>query len=126
VATVHRAIARGITYVGTAPGDGDGTSETIFGAALAQGGARRRVTLATKCPWKGSARGVLDSAEARPRRRRTGGLDVLPLHGGLFTPEDAHHILEEGPLDALRRRRQAGKARVRGVTCEEPWPRPAP
>src|SRR5918997_6003531 len=55
VATVHRAIDRGITYVDTAPGYGDGTSETIFGAALAQGGYRQRVTLATKCPWKGSA-----------------------------------------------------------------------
>jgi aryl-alcohol dehydrogenase-like predicted oxidoreductase len=121
VATIHRAVDRGITYLDTAPGYGGGTSETIFGAALAQGGYRQRVTLATKCPWKSSARDVLDSAEASLRRLGTDVLDVLQFHGGMFSPEDVHHILEEGPLDALRRLREAGKVRFLGFTCEEPW-----
>ncbi len=121
IATIHRAIERGITYVDTAPGYGEGTSESLFGQALSQGGYRQRVTLATKCRWNGSAQDVLDSAGASLRRLRTDVLDVLQLHGGMFTPEDVHHILEQGPLDALRRLRQAGTVRFLGFTCEEPW-----
>ena len=121
MATIHRAVERGITYLDTAPGYGAGTSESIFGAALAEGGHRQRVTLATKCRWNGTAQDVLDSAEASLRRLRTDVLDVLQFHGGMFRPEDVHHILEEGPLDALRRLRERGTVRFLGFTCEEPW-----
>src|SRR5215510_1259178 len=40
LATIERALARGVTYVDTAPGYGDGLSEEIFGEALA--GRRER------------------------------------------------------------------------------------
>jgi predicted aldo/keto reductase-like oxidoreductase len=55
------------------------------------------------------------------RRLRTEAIDVIQFHGGMFTPEDVHHILEEGPLDALRRLRERGLVRFLGFTCEEPW-----
>jgi aryl-alcohol dehydrogenase-like predicted oxidoreductase len=121
VATVHRAIERGITYVDTAPGYGDGHSEAIFGEALAGGGRRQQVALATKCPWRGPAEDVERSGEQSLRRLRTDVIDVLQLHGGMFTAEDVRHILEEGPLDGLRRLRQRGLVRFLGFTCEEPW-----
>ena len=38
IATVHRAIERGINYVDTAPGYGDGHSEALVGEALAVAG----------------------------------------------------------------------------------------
>ena len=49
VATIHRAIERGINYVDTAAGYGDGNSEEIFGEALSSDGRRGQVALATKC-----------------------------------------------------------------------------
>ncbi|HEX2514217.1 MAG TPA: aldo/keto reductase, partial [Chloroflexota bacterium] len=121
VATIHRAIERGIDYVDTAPGYGSGNSESVFGEALSRVDYRGRVTLATKCPWAGSAAAVAESVEASLRRLRTDVIDVIQLHGGMFTAEQVRHILEEGPLDALRRLREQGKVRFLGFTCEEPW-----
>jgi aryl-alcohol dehydrogenase-like predicted oxidoreductase len=121
IATIHRALERGISYVDTAPGYGHGNSESIFGEALAEGGRRERVTLATKCPWSGSAEEVVASVEQSLRRLRTDVIDVIQLHGGMFTAEQVRHILDEGPLDALRRLRDDGKVRFLGFTCEEPW-----
>jgi aryl-alcohol dehydrogenase-like predicted oxidoreductase len=121
IATIHQAIERGITYVDTAPGYGDGTSESIFGEALSTGGRRQEVTLATKCRWNGSAQDVLESVERSLERLRTDTIDVIQFHGGMFTADNVHHILEGGPLDAFRRLREQGKVRFLGFTCEEPW-----
>lgn len=121
IATVHRAIERGIALVDTAASYGDGNSEEIIGEALSSGGRRDKVTLATKCRWNGSAADVLASAEASLNRLRTDVVDILQLHGGMFTAENVHHILHGGPLDALRRLRDDNKVRFIGFTCEEPW-----
>ena len=121
VATIHRAVERGLTYVDTAPGYGAGNSESIFGEALAQDGRRGRVALATKCPWNTTAAAVTRSVEASLRRLQTDAIDVIQFHGGMFSPQDVHHILEEGPLEALRRLQQSGAVRFLGFTCEEPW-----
>ena len=121
IATVHRAIERGITLVDTAASYGDGNSEEIIGEALSSEGRRAKVTLATKCRWNGSGADVIASAEASLGRLRTDVLDVLQLHGGMFTEENVRHILEGGPLDGLRRLCDDGKVRFIGFTCEEPW-----
>ena len=121
IATIHRAIERGITYVDTAASYGDGTSEDIFGEALSSDGKRNKVTLATKCPWNVPASKVTESVEASLRRLRTDVIDVLQLHGGMFTEENVRHILEGGPLEALQQLRDQGKVRFTGFTCEEPW-----
>src|SRR5215510_12967050 len=101
VATMHRALERGSTYVNTAPSYGDGNSENIFGEALQ--GRRDAVCLATKCPWAGNAESVTRSIEASLERLRTDQVDVMQFHGGTFTSEDVQHILHGGPLDALQR-----------------------
>jgi aryl-alcohol dehydrogenase-like predicted oxidoreductase len=119
IATIHRALERGITYLDTAPAYGDGTSERIFGEALAA--RRASVTLATKCGWDLDAEGVLRSLEASLRRLRTDYVDVLQVHGGMFTAEDVEHILQGGPLEGLQRAREQGKVRFIGCTAEEPW-----
>jgi aryl-alcohol dehydrogenase-like predicted oxidoreductase len=119
IATIHRALERGITYIDTAPSYGDGNSESIVGEALA--GRRASVVLATKCPWNADAAAVLRSLEASLRRLRTDYVDVLQLHGGMFSAEDVRHILEQGPLDGLRQAREQGKVRFIGFTAEEPW-----
>ncbi|HYW86556.1 MAG TPA: aldo/keto reductase [Chloroflexota bacterium] len=119
IATIHRALERGINYVDTAPSYGDGNSESIFGEALQ--GRRDSVTLATKCAWNVSADDVISSLEQSLRRLRTDFVDVLQLHGGMFTGENVEHIMHGGPLDALRRAREQGKVRFIGFTAEEPW-----
>src|SRR6202167_588196 len=48
IRTIHSAIDRGITLIDTAPVYGFGKSEEIVGKALASGGLRRRVSIATK------------------------------------------------------------------------------
>ena len=48
IRTIHSAIDRGITLIDTAPVYGFGKSEEIVGKALASGGLRQRVSIATK------------------------------------------------------------------------------
>jgi aryl-alcohol dehydrogenase-like predicted oxidoreductase len=119
LATIDRALERGITYVDTAPCYGGGNSEEIVGEGLA--GRRDGVILATKCPWQDDAETVGRSIDSSLRRLRTDRIDVIQLHGGMFTERDVEHILHGGPLDALLRARELGKVRFLGFTCEEPW-----
>ena len=54
IATIRSAVDRGVTLIDTAPVYGFGRSEEIVGKALAEGGLRRRVTIASKLgiSWK--------------------------------------------------------------------------
>lgn len=119
IATVHAAIDAGITMVDTAPGYGEGNSESIIGDALQ--GHRDRVTLATKVAYGGTARDVRRSTEASLKRLRTDVIDVIQFHGGMYTLAEVRHILEEGLLDELVAMREEGKVRFLGFTVEEPW-----
>ena len=120
IATIRHALEQGITYFDTAPGYGDGNSESIYGEALE--GVSAPYVLATKCPWSGvGASEVMASVEASLKRLRRESVDVVQFHGGMFTEADARHILQNGPLDALGRLREQGKVRFVGFTCEEPF-----
>ena len=120
VSTIRYAVECGINYFDTAPGYGDGNSESIYGEALA--GVTSPYSLATKCPWQdvGSAE-VQASVEASLQRLRRETVDIVQLHGGMFTEADTRHILNNGPLDGLVKLRDAGKIRYLGFTCEEPF-----
>src|ERR1700757_3242205 len=54
IATIQSAVDRGVTLIDTAPAYGFGRSEEIVGKALAEGGRRKRVMVATKVGlgWK--------------------------------------------------------------------------
>lgn len=120
VATVLRALERGINYMDTAPSYGDGNSESIFGEALQ--GRRDAVILATKCGYRNqTAEQVRESVHASLERLRTDYLDVIQFHGGMYEPDDVRHVLNGGPLDALLRLKDEGKVRFIGFTTEEPW-----
>lgn len=121
IGTIRHALDRGITYFDTAPGYGDGNSESIYGEALE--GVTSSYTLATKCPWSGKvgASEVISSVEASLKRLRRETVDVVQFHGGMFTEADARYVLEDGPLDGLTRLRDQGKVRFLGFTCEEPF-----
>lgn len=120
IGTIRHALESGITYFDTAPGYGNGNSESIYGEALQ--GVHESHLLATKCPWQrvGAAE-VIASVEASLQRLRRETIDVVQLHGGMFTEAEARHIVEDGPLEGLTRLRAAGKVRFVGFTCEEPF-----
>jgi aryl-alcohol dehydrogenase-like predicted oxidoreductase len=123
IATIRSAVERGVTLIDTAPAYGFGRSEEIVGKALAEGGLRDRVQIATKVglAWRD---GVLyrDSRPARLRteieeslrRLRTDVIDLYQVHWpDLETP-----IAEAaGTLEDLRRE---GKIRTIGVSNYSP------
>ena len=116
---VRRALERGITYFDTAPGYGDGISETVIGHAL--GADRSRVFLATKTPrsdW--SPAGIRTALEDSLRRLQTDHVDLLQFHGNWFDEAGTREILDEGGLDTYERLRREGKVRFLGFTAEGP------
>lgn len=120
IATIHRALDRGINYIDTAPGYGEGHSETLIGEVMHT--RRDECVLATKVGWREmDKRAVIASVESSLVRLQTAQADVVQFHGGMFTAEDCEHILHGGPLDALEELRERGLVRFIGVTTEEPW-----
>ncbi|MCD6287170.1 MAG: aldo/keto reductase [Anaerolineae bacterium] len=119
IETIHAALGAGINLVDTAPGYGDGNSESIIGEALR--GCRDGVVLATKVGYHGSAADVRESVETSLRRLQSEVIDIIQFHGGMYTSNEVRHILDEGLLDALVALREEGKVRFLGFTVEEPW-----
>ena len=84
---VHEAIDLGITFIDTA--DCYGESEVTVGNALADGGMRDRVVLATKECWYmgdgpndfgASRKHIVDACEASLRRLQTDYIDLYIIH----------------------------------------------
>lgn len=120
IETIHRALDLGINYVDTAPGYGDGHSESLIGEVLSS--RRDECVLATKVAWQGmSKEAVIDSVDASLKRLCTDHVDVIQFHGGMYTADDYEHICNNGPMDGLRALRESGKVRFIGLTTEEPW-----
>src|SRR5215203_3858411 len=69
IATIRLAVERGVTLIDTAPVYGFGRSEEIVGKALAQGGLRDKVVIASKVglDWR-DGQPFRDSRTARIRR----------------------------------------------------------
>jgi aryl-alcohol dehydrogenase-like predicted oxidoreductase len=89
IATIHSAIDREITLIDTAPVYGFGKSEEIVGKALASGGLRQRVSIATKVgldwtngePFRNASRGrIFAEVEASLKRLRTDVIDIYQVH----------------------------------------------
>ncbi len=120
IATIHRALDLGINYVDTAPGYGNGHSESLIGEVMKT--RRDECFLATKVGWRGmDKKAVMDSIHASLKRLQTDYVDVIQFHGGMYTPDDYDHIFNGGPLDGLRELKESGKLRFIGLTSEEPW-----
>ena len=93
IATIHRAIELGCTFLDTAEAYGPYRNEELLGRALEQlgGGARDRVVIATKFGFRFDAKGAIDGVDSRPahireavegslRRLRTDRIDLLYQH----------------------------------------------
>src|SRR3954470_6449396 len=123
IATIRSAVERGITLIDTAPAYGFGRSEELVGKALAQGGLRDKVCIATKVGlnWKDGAvfrdsrpTRIRQEIEDSLRRLRTDFIDLYQVHWpDLETP-----IAETArTLEDLRRE---GKIRAIGVSNYSP------
>lgn len=117
IEAVHVALEKGVTYFDTAPGYGNGASESIFGEAL-QGTPPEKVFLATKVgSWgKSEAR---ESLEPSLKRLRRDYVDLLQIHGTHLTHEHEKRILQPGGLlDQMEKLKDEGLIRHIGFTGE--------
>src|SRR6202020_3484305 len=123
IATIRSAVARGVTLIDTAPAYGFGRSEEIVGKALAEGGRRNRVLIATKVglDWKdgqpfrdaGKAR-IHKEIEDSLRRLRTDVIDIYQVHWS-----DPNVPIEETAA-AMADLQRAGKIKAIGVSNFSP------
>jgi aryl-alcohol dehydrogenase-like predicted oxidoreductase len=119
ITTIHRALDLGVNYIDTAPAYGQGHSETLVGEVMRT--RRGDCVLATKVWYELDRQAVIDSVHESLKRLQTDYIDVVQIHGRMYTAAECGHILEGGPLDGLRALRDAGKIGFIGVTTEEPW-----
>src|SRR6266853_6330867 len=119
IATIRSALERGITLIDTAPVYGFGHSEEIVGKALAEGGRRKRVTIATKVgldwkdgqPFRNASRTrIHKEIEDSLRRLRTDVIDIYQVHW-----PDPNVPIEETAA-AMRSLYEQGKIRTIGVS----------
>src|SRR6202521_3744669 len=116
VSTIRTALEHGINIIDTAPVYGFGRSEEIVGKAIAEGGLRSRVLIATKAglEWAGgrvfrnaSRARILREIEDSLRRLRTDHIDIYQVHwpDPLVTIEETadamHTLLRQGKIRAI-------------------------
>jgi aryl-alcohol dehydrogenase-like predicted oxidoreductase len=119
LSTIHAALDQGINYVDTAPAYGDGYSETLFGEVMAT--RRRDCVLASKVWYENDRQGAIDSVHQSLKRLQTDHIDIMQIHGRMYTPAEAERILNGGVLEALLDLKAQGKIGHIGITTEEPW-----
>jgi aryl-alcohol dehydrogenase-like predicted oxidoreductase len=119
VATIRTAFEHGINIVDTAPVYGFGRSEEIVGKAIAEGGLRSDVLIATKAglEWDGgrvfrnaSRARILREVEESLLRLRTDYIDIYQVHW----PDPLVPI--EETADAMHTLLKQGKIRAIGVS----------
>jgi aryl-alcohol dehydrogenase-like predicted oxidoreductase len=116
IATIRAAFEHGINIVDTAPVYGFGRSEEIVGRAIAEGGLRSDVLIATKAglQWEGgrvsrnaSRARIMQEVEQSLRRLRTDYIDIYQVHwpDPLITIEETAEamgtLLEQGKIRAI-------------------------
>jgi aryl-alcohol dehydrogenase-like predicted oxidoreductase len=117
--TIHTALDRGINYIDTAAAYGDGHSETLVGEVMKD--RRDECILASKIWYELDEAGARQSVHDSLRRLQTDHIDIMQIHGRMYTPAEVDHILHGGPLAALMALRDEGKIGHIGITTEEPW-----
>jgi aryl-alcohol dehydrogenase-like predicted oxidoreductase len=117
IQTLNTALDQGINYFDTAPAYGDGYSETLVGEVMRD--RRDQTVLASKVWYELDHKGVEDSVHASLKRLQTDHIDVLQIHGRMYSPAEVEHVLHGGPLETLVKLREQGKIGHIGITTEE-------
>lgn len=126
---LRRAVELGINWIDTAPGYGQGLSETNLGRALNAIGGSENVHIATKVrvlaeQFLNPADAVRRSVEESLQRLGRSSVTLLQLHNGItqnrgdepFSLSPADILAPGGVLDAMRRIRDEGLIRHVGLT----------
>ena len=120
VDTLETCLDRGINYIDTAQAYGEGYSESLIGRVMKR--RRDECVLASKAWFHLDGKGIEESVHGSLGRLQTDHIDILQIHGRMFTEADVNHILSRGgPLEALVKLRGQGKIGHIGITSEEPW-----
>jgi aryl-alcohol dehydrogenase-like predicted oxidoreductase len=123
IRTIQSAVDRGVTLIDTAPVYGFGHSEEIVGRALAEGGRRDKVVIATKValdwkdgkPFRNASRGrIVKEIDDSLRRLQTDVIDLYQVHW-----PDPNVPVEE-TAGALKDLLKVGKIRAIGVSNFSP------
>jgi aryl-alcohol dehydrogenase-like predicted oxidoreductase len=123
IRTIQAAVDQGITLIDTAPVYGFGHSEEIVGQALAEGGRRAKVVIATKValdwkdgkPFRNASRSrIMKEIDDSLRRLKTDVIDLYQVHW-----PDPNTPIEE-TAGALKDLLKAGKIRAVGVSNFSP------
>ena len=119
ISTIRAALEHGINVVDTAPVYGFGRSEEIVGKAIAEGGQRSRVTIATKAGierqdgkiFRNASRNrIMREIEDSLRRLQTDHIDIYQVHW-----PDPLVAIEE-TAEAMHTLYKGGKIRAIGVS----------
>jgi aryl-alcohol dehydrogenase-like predicted oxidoreductase len=119
ISTIRAALEHGINIVDTAPIYGFGRSEEIVGRAIAEGGQRSRVLIATKAglEWRGdkmfrnaSRDRIMREIDDSLRRLQTDHIDIYQVHW-----PDPLVAIEE-TAEAMHTLHKDGKIRAIGVS----------
>lgn len=119
LAMIHASLDAGINYIDTAPAYGEGYSETLVGEVMKT--RRQGCVLASKVWYEADYQATLDSVHQSLHRLQTDRIDILQIHGRMYTQADLDRILRGGQLEALMELRAAGRIGHIGITTEEPW-----
>jgi aryl-alcohol dehydrogenase-like predicted oxidoreductase len=119
VETLNACLDQGINYIDTAQAYGDGYSESLIGRVMKD--RRDECVLASKAWYHLDERGIEESVRGSLERLATDHIDLLQIHGRMFTADDVDHVINGGPLKALVRLREQGKIGHIGITSEEPY-----
>ena len=120
VEMLNRGLDRGINYIDTSPLYGNGHSETLIGEVMKT--RRKDCVLASKAWFELDRQGVIESVHESLKRLQTDYIDIVQIHGRMYSAADYAHIVKDGgPLEGLRALRDDGKIGFIGITTEEPW-----
>jgi len=115
---LETALGSGITYFDTAPGYGDGRSETMFGEVLS-GVDPGKIFLATKCS-PADYDGVRESLEASLKRLKRDYVDLLQIHGNSYSDEKVRELLApHGMVESMEQMKKEGLIKFIGFTSED-------
>lgn len=115
---LNRAIERGITYIDTAYGYGNGESETRVGKVLKARGGKQGLWLATKVNVR-DADGAMRIIEGSLKRLQVPQVDLIHVHALGDDNDLARAEAHGGVINLLYKLRSQKVTRFIGVTCHQ-------
>jgi aryl-alcohol dehydrogenase-like predicted oxidoreductase len=115
---LETALDLGVTYFDTAPGYGEGRSESMFGEVLGKVDSGK-IFLATKCGYT-DYDGVFRSVEQSLKRLKRDYIDLLQIHGDSYTEDRVKQLLgDHGMVEAMEKLKKDGVIKHIGFTSED-------